>query len=52
LNNGNSFVSGLIGKKAVGRVLAEHVAGTRNQLEQINVWLTLELIHKRLLQMP
>ena len=52
LNNGNSFVSGLIGKKAVERVLVEHVSGMKNQLEQINVWLTLELINKRLLQMP
>jgi asparagine synthase (glutamine-hydrolysing) len=52
LNNGNSFVSSLIGKKAVERALAEHVGGIKNQLEQINVWLTLELINKRLLQMP
>jgi asparagine synthase (glutamine-hydrolysing) len=50
LDNGNSFVSGLIGKKTVERALAEHVSGIKNQLEQINVWLTLELINKHLLR--
>jgi len=52
LNNANSFVSGLIGKKAMEHVLAEHASGIKNQLEQINVWLTLELINKHLLQNP
>jgi hypothetical protein len=50
LNNGNSFVSGLVGRQAVERVLSNHASGTRNQLEQINVWLTMELINKNLLR--
>ena len=45
-------MSGLIGKRAVEHVLEEHASGIKNQLEQINVWLTLELINKRLLQNP
>jgi len=50
LNNGNSFVSGLVGRQSVERVLNNHASGVRNQLEQLNVWLTLELINKNLLR--
>ena len=50
LNNGNSFVSGIVGRQSVERVLKDHASGKRNQFEQLNVWLTLELINKNLLR--
>jgi asparagine synthase (glutamine-hydrolysing) len=52
LDDGNSFVSGIVGRKAVQRVLGEHVSGVKNQLDVISVWLTLELINKKLLRVP
>jgi asparagine synthase (glutamine-hydrolysing) len=50
LDDGNSYVSGMIGRRAVQRVLSEHASGVKNQLDVINVWLTLELINKTLLR--
>jgi hypothetical protein len=50
LNNSNSFISSLIETKTVERVLNDHASGVRNHSEQINVWLTLELINKTLLK--
>jgi asparagine synthase (glutamine-hydrolysing) len=50
LDNGNSYVSGMVGRKAVQQVLKEHASGAKNQLDVISVWLTMELINKSLLR--
>src|SRR5262249_23655332 len=52
LGNGNNFVSGLLGTKAVRRVLRNHASGLRNELAEINALLTLELIDRHLLRAP
>jgi asparagine synthase (glutamine-hydrolysing) len=50
LDNGNSYIVGMIGRKAVQQTLSEHHSGVKNQLDVVSVWLTLELINKRLLR--
>jgi asparagine synthase (glutamine-hydrolysing) len=50
LGSGNTFVSGLVGRKAVERMLRDNASGARNELSDINALMTLELIHQRLFQ--
>jgi asparagine synthase (glutamine-hydrolysing) len=52
LGGGQTFVSGLFGKKLVARTLAANVSGRRNVLPEISTLLTLELIDKRLMRQP
>jgi hypothetical protein len=47
-----TFVCGLFGKKVVERTLADNASGFRNELVDINMLLTLELIDKCLLRQP
>jgi asparagine synthase (glutamine-hydrolysing) len=50
LGKGNSFISGLIGIKAVDRALRNNASGLRNRFQDINMLLSLQLIEDRLLR--
>lgn len=52
LAGSNTVAAGLIGRKAVARMLKDHVTGTRNALPDITAVMNLELIDKCLLRPP
>jgi asparagine synthase (glutamine-hydrolysing) len=52
LDGSNTFAAGLIGRKAVARMLKEHLTGTRNALPDITALMNMELIGKCLLRPP
>jgi asparagine synthase (glutamine-hydrolysing) len=49
LGNHNNLVSGILGRKAVARVLSDNASGIRNELPNVDTLMTLELIDKCLL---